>query len=109
MSGFNGTGYVKLSEKGAVISWYLENDGAEGAVDLSIRYNAKINEASSVYVKVKGNDEVIYKKFLFPIPIAKERGWFNVKIPIKINRGANTIVLEALEDKELLVDEISFN
>jgi beta-galactosidase len=106
---FKGKGFVKMAKKGATISWYQENDGGAGNADLHIRYSSKIKNESGNYIKVIINDKVVKNKFFLPNTDDLSKSWNDVKISIKMNRGANTIRLESLNNKELLVDEITIN
>jgi beta-galactosidase len=104
---FKGKGFVKMTKKGASISWYQENDGGAGNADLNIRYSSKVKNASGNYVKVIVNGKVIKNKLLLPNTNHLGNSWNKVKISIKIDRGANTIKLESLNNNELFIDEIS--
>lgn len=106
---FKGKGFVSMTKKGASISWYQENDGGAGNADLNIRYSSKINNASGNYIKITINDKIVKNKFFLPNTKDIGKSWNNVKLTIKMNRGANTIKLESLNDKDLLVDEITIN
>ncbi|GAA3638464.1 glycoside hydrolase family 2 TIM barrel-domain containing protein [Flavivirga jejuensis] len=106
---FKGKGYVGMNEKGASISWYQENDGATGNADLSIRYSFKTDNTSGTYIKVTVNGKVISNKLFLKNTDNKGSSWSSVKIPILIDRGANTIKLETLDNKELFIDEITIN
>lgn len=104
---FNGKGYVSMDKvKGASVSWYQENDGSAGQADLYIRYSGKFNGASGTVIKVIVNEKVVNEKLLLPNSNNWSKSWSRVKLPIKIDRGANTIKLETVEDKGLLIDEI---
>ncbi|WP_299668307.1 glycoside hydrolase family 2 TIM barrel-domain containing protein [uncultured Polaribacter sp.] len=96
---YNGTGYVSLNKKQSSITWYQENDGGAGMVDLSIRY---ISKSNNTYLKVMVNDKVVNDKLFIP----NTTSWKTITVPIKIERGANIIKIETLENKGLLVDEI---
>ncbi|KGL58899.1 glycoside hydrolase family 2 TIM barrel-domain containing protein [Polaribacter sp. Hel1_85] len=106
---FKGKGFVSMTQKGASIFWYQENDGGAGNADLNIRYSSKIKNASGNYIKITINDKIVKNKFFLPNTKDIGKSWNNVKFTIKINRGANTIKLESLTDKDLLVDEIIIN
>ena len=106
---FNGKGYAAMDEKsGASIVWYQENDGGAGDIELEIKYSSKIEGASGTYIKVTVNGKVINNKLLLPNTDNWGSSWKTVTVPIKINRGANTVKLETLENKGLFVDEIIF-
>ncbi|WP_111709569.1 glycoside hydrolase family 2 TIM barrel-domain containing protein [Lutibacter citreus] len=106
---FKGKGYVSLDKKaGASVAWYQENDGGAGEVDLYIRYSSKIKDASGTFIKVIVNDKVIKEKLFLSNTDNWGSFWSKVKVPIQINRGANTIKLETLENKGLFIDEIIF-
>ncbi|UMB62045.1 DUF4982 domain-containing protein [Lutibacter sp. A80] len=108
-SNFRGKGYVSLDkEVGSSVAWYQENDGGAGEIDLYIRYSAHIKGAAGTYVKLIVNDEVVKDKLFLPSTDNWGKFWSKVKVPIQINRGANTIKLETVEDKGLFVDEIIF-
>ncbi|KJD37225.1 beta-galactosidase [Tamlana sedimentorum] len=104
IKGFNGSGYVTLNEKGAAISWYLENDGAEGVVDLSIRYKASKNDTT--FIKVTANNKIVEEKLQLGNHLNKADDWYIITIPIQLNRGANNVELKVLSDKMILIDEI---
>ncbi|MCG9792289.1 glycoside hydrolase family 2 TIM barrel-domain containing protein [Flavobacterium algicola] len=106
---FNGNGYVSMDEKGATISWYRENDGAAGNADLNIRYSSKIADAAGTHIQITVNGKVIQNELFLPNTNTKGNSWNNVKIPIKIDRGANTISIETLNNKGLFIDEITIN
>ncbi|BAX78826.1 glycoside hydrolase family 2 TIM barrel-domain containing protein [Labilibaculum antarcticum] len=104
---FNGTGYVSMDKKiGASVAWYQENDGGAGNADLYIRYSSKIQNASGTFIKINVNGKVVENKFFLPNTDNLGGSWNKVKVPIQIDRGANTIKIETLEDKGLLIDEI---
>jgi len=103
---FNGKGFVSMKGKGASISWYQENDGGAGKADLYIRYSGKFKEAAGTYVKVTVSGKVLNDKLFLPNSNKWATAWSKVKLPIKLDRGANTIKIETVEDKGLLIDEI---
>jgi beta-galactosidase len=104
---FHGKGYVSMDKvKGASVSWYQENDGDSGDANLYIRYSVKIKEAKGVFVKIIVNGKEVKGKLLLPNSGNWSKSWSMIKLPIKIARGANTIKLETLENKGLLIDEI---
>lgn len=103
---FNGKGYVNLDKINASVTWYQENDGGAGATDLFIRYSTKIDNAPGTYLKVIVNGKVVKDKFFLPNTANKGRSWNSIKIPIHIDRGANIIKLEAVENKGIYLDEI---
>ncbi|WP_373941774.1 DUF4982 domain-containing protein [Polaribacter sejongensis] len=103
---FNGKGFVSLAKKGASISWYQENDGSAGNAELTIRYSTKIKDKSGAYIKVIVSDKVVRKEVLLSNTQHSGNNWKTVKIPIKIGRGANTILIESLGNDEVLIDEI---
>ncbi|MCM4155787.1 beta-galactosidase [Gramella sp. AN32] len=105
-SGYNGKGYVSLKQPGAAISWYQENDGGTGNVNLFIRYSTKNQNAAGCFVKLTVNDKVVENKFLLPNTANLGNAWNTVKTAIPIDRGANTITLELIDNKNLFVDEI---
>ena len=106
---FKGKGFVKIAKKGASISWYQENDGAAGSADLNIRYSSKIENASGNQIKVMVNGKIVKNKLFLPNTNSIGNNWNQVKISIQIDRGANTIQLESVNNQVLLVDEITIN
>ena len=106
---FKGKGFVSLAKIGASISWYQENDGGAGNADLYIRYSTKIENETGTHLQITVNGKVINNKLFLPNTNHKGNAWEKVKIPIKIDRGANTIKLESLNDKEIFIDEININ
>ena len=106
---FKGKGFVKMIKKGASIYWYQENDGGAGKANLSIRYSSKINNASGNQIKVIVNGKVVKNKLFLPNTNSTGNNWKQVEISIKIDRGANTIQLESVNNHVLLVDEITIN
>jgi len=50
--------------------------------------------------------KVVNNKLLIPNISDLENDWNTIKIPIQMNRGANTIKLVALDDHAVLIDEI---
>lgn len=103
---FHGKGYVSLNKTGASITWYQENDGGTGNMDLHIRYSSKTKDASGNPIKVGVNGKTVTNKLFLPNTAHKGNSWGEITIPIQIDRGANTIKLEALNDKEIFIDEI---
>ncbi|WP_343329199.1 glycoside hydrolase family 2 TIM barrel-domain containing protein [Polaribacter staleyi] len=106
---FKGKGFVIMAKKGASISWYQENDGGAGNADLHIRYSSKTDNAPGNFIKVTVNGKVVKNKLLLPNTGAIDRSWKSVKVSIKIDRGANTIKLEALNNHIISIDEITIN
>ncbi|NIJ44855.1 beta-galactosidase [Wenyingzhuangia heitensis] len=105
-----GKGYVKLHNVvGASLEWYQENDGGAGEADLYIRYSGKYKDAQGTYIKVIVNGKIVDDKFFLRNTRNTGNFWNKVKLPIQIDRGANTIVLETVEDKGILIDEILIN
>jgi len=98
-----------MDQKGASISWYQENDGGAGKANLYIRYSSKIENASGTHIKITVNGKVVNSELFLPNTASKGSSWNKVKVPIQIDRGANTITLETLNDKGLFVDEITAN
>lgn len=106
---FNGKGFVAMTKKGASISWYQENDGGAGKADLIIRYSTNVKNVTGTYIKVSVSGKVIKNKLLLPNTSNLGTAWKIIKIPFKIDRGANTIKLESLENEGLFIDEIRIN
>ncbi|MDO7172354.1 glycoside hydrolase family 2 TIM barrel-domain containing protein [Mariniflexile sp. AS56] len=105
--GFNGSGYVSMDQKGASISWYQENDGGAGNADLYIRYSSKTASKSGTHIKVIVNGQIVSSELFLPNTATKGSTWNQVKAPIKIDRGANTITIETLNNSGLFIDEIA--
>ncbi|MEP5341597.1 MAG: glycoside hydrolase family 2 TIM barrel-domain containing protein [Algibacter sp.] len=103
---FNGKGFVIMNKKGASILWYQENDGGASNANLSIRYSSKTKDVSGNSLKIIVNEKVVKNKLKL---LNTENSWNTISIPIQIDRGANTITLELLNNKELLIDEITIN
>ena len=104
---YKGKGFVSMNKaQGASVSWYQENDGGAGSVDLYVRYSAKFKEAAGTFVKVTVNGKVVNNKLFLANSSNMGKAWSKAKLPIEIDRGANTIKIETLEDKGLLIDEI---
>ncbi|WP_405563505.1 glycoside hydrolase family 2 TIM barrel-domain containing protein [Polaribacter sp. Asnod6-C07] len=106
---FNGKGFVRFDKKEASISWYQENDGGARNADLIIRYSTNNKNKIGAFVKVTVNGKVINNKQLLSNTKNVANNWKKVKIPIMIDRGANTIKIESLEDRVVLIDEILVN
>ncbi|CAZ96465.1 glycoside hydrolase family 2 TIM barrel-domain containing protein [Zobellia galactanivorans] len=102
---FNGKGYVNMNNTGAIISWYQENDGGAGSGNLFIRYSTKETQGTSIKISING--KTVRPKLQLPHTGNLGNTWKTVNIPIEIDRGANTINLEGLENKSLFIDEIS--
>lgn len=108
--GYNGKGFVKLDKAvGTSIEWYQENDGSSGEADLYIRYSVKVDGGAGTYIKVLVNDEVVNDKFFLRNTRSQGGRWNKVKLPIKLNRGANTIQLSTIDDSGIYIDEIIIN
>ncbi|MEL0650692.1 glycoside hydrolase family 2 TIM barrel-domain containing protein [Algibacter sp. TI.3.09] len=104
---FKGKGFVSMNKaQGASVSWYQENDGGAGPADLYVRYSIKLKEAAGTFVKVTVNGKVVNDKLFLPNSSNMGKAWSKAKLPIKIDRGANTIKIETIEDKGLFIDEI---
>ncbi|WP_139957016.1 glycoside hydrolase family 2 TIM barrel-domain containing protein [Flavicella sediminum] len=109
-SGVRGKGYVKLNkEVGAFVEWYQENDGGAGEADLFIRYSGKINDAPGTYVKVIVNGKVVNGKLFLRNTRNTGNFWNKVKLPIRLERGANTVKIETVEAMGICIDEILIN
>ncbi|WP_139956491.1 glycoside hydrolase family 2 TIM barrel-domain containing protein [Flavicella sediminum] len=104
---YKGKGFVSMAKKGATISWYQENDGGAGSADLYIRYSSKTDNTSGTAIKVIVNGKPVQNKLFLPNTKHKGNDWNKVKTSIQIDRGANTIQLESVNNHEILVDEIS--
>jgi len=104
---FKGKGYVSMSKKGASISWYQENDGGAGNADLYIRYNSKSDKSLDNYINLVVNDKIVKNKFSVIKTDESDSFWKVVKVSIKIDRGANTIKLESLNNNVIFIDEIT--
>lgn len=106
---FKARGFVKLNKEiGASVAWYQENDGGAGEVDLYIRYSAKIQNEPGTYIKISVNGKTIKNKLFLPNTDNWGSSWKTIKVPIYMNRGANTLKLETLESNGLFIDEIVF-
>ena len=104
---FKGKGFVSMNKaQGASVSWYQENDGGAGPADLYMRYSIKLKEAAGTFIKVTVNGKVVNDKLFLPNSSNMGKAWSKAKLPIKIDRGANTIKIETVEDKGLFIDEI---
>lgn len=108
--GFHGKGYLKFEKnKQGAVTWYLENDGGAGEADIYIRYSCKIPDQPGTYIKVTVNGKEVGE----PIFTRNTRGWGTfwnkVKLPIMLQRGANTVKVTLLEDKGIYIDEIVLN
>lgn len=108
-SGFKGKGYVKMNTKGASISWYQENDGGAGNANLSITFFSETKQNLKSQMKVVVSGKIIQINDTLTSLKNKANSWNTITLPIKINRGANTIKIELLNNEELLVDEITIN
>ncbi|WP_372756111.1 glycoside hydrolase family 2 TIM barrel-domain containing protein [Mariniflexile sp.] len=104
---YNGKGYVILAGIGSGISWYQENDGAAGNVDLSIRYSSKNQNSTENAIQIIVNGKVEKNKLLLPNTDNLGNSWHVLELPIQIERGANTIKIEALNNEAFFIDEIS--
>jgi len=102
---FSGKGFVVMNTKESSISWYQENDGGAGQADLTIKYSSKNNTSNAIKVIINGN--IIHPKLTLPNTSQLGKSWKEIKVSIQINRGANTIKLEALNNKEIFIDEIT--
>ncbi|GAA3615003.1 glycoside hydrolase family 2 TIM barrel-domain containing protein [Flavivirga amylovorans] len=106
-NGFNGKGYVKLNDKpGAFIEWYQENDGEEGEADLYIRYSGKCSKKKGMLLKVTVNNKVVEEKLFLKSIQSPGVDWKKTSVKIKIDRGANYIKLETVDDCGPIIDEI---
>lgn len=103
---FKGKGYVSLASKGASISWYQENDGGAGKSELYIRYSSKTENALGSNIKVIINGIVVEAKLFLPNTNTQGQTWKKIILPIQIDRGANTIKIEALNSNVVFIDEI---
>ena len=104
---FKGNGYVKLNkEVGASVTWYQENDGGAGTVDMIIRYSSKVLTSKGTFIKIIVNGKVVKSKLFLPNTDHWGQSWNSVIAPIQLDRGANTIKLETVENYGLIVDEI---
>ncbi|MDO7136091.1 glycoside hydrolase family 2 TIM barrel-domain containing protein [Algibacter lectus] len=104
---FKGKGFVSMNKaQGASVSWYQENDGGAGPADLYVRYSVKLKEAAGTFVKVTVNGKVVNDKLFLANSSNMGKAWSKAKLPIKIDRGANTIKIETVEEKGLFIDEI---
>ncbi|MDO6737021.1 glycoside hydrolase family 2 TIM barrel-domain containing protein [Wenyingzhuangia sp. 2_MG-2023] len=105
-----GKGYVKLDNVvGASLEWYQENDGGAGEADLFIRYSGKYKDTPGTYIKVIVNKIVVDDKLFLRNTRNTGNFWNKVKLPIQLERGANTVRIETVEDKGILIDEILIN
>ncbi len=104
-SGFNGTGYVNLGEKNvSKIEWYYENDGGTGDFEILIRYSAsKITRTNhKVELIINGVSQIIK----LPVSNTFLTDWLTIKVPVKLDAGANTIEISSLQEDGLAIDEI---
>ena len=69
-------------------------------------YVLNVANKDGAYVKVNVSGKVVRKELLLANTKQLGNNWKTVIIPIKIDRGANTILIESLGDQEVLIDEI---
>lgn len=105
--GYHGKGFVDFGHnKGASIEWYQENDGDEGDATLVIRYSGKSQKKPGLALSLYVNGKRTHAEFHLPNTKNWANSWSTVELPIRINRGANTIKLETVAPGGPLVDEI---
>lgn len=106
-SGFRGSGYLDFGQnRGAYVEWYQENDGGAGPAKLSIRYSGKSKSQSGRAIQVMVNGKIVRERLELPNTSAWGSDWKVVTIPIRIERGANTIRLTTVENGGMYLDEI---
>ncbi|ALJ06871.1 beta-galactosidase [Pseudalgibacter alginicilyticus] len=105
-SNFKGTGFVSLNKVESAISWYQENDGNAGYFDLNIRYSTKNPNLKENSLKISVNDKVVIDRFVLSNSDNLGYTWDEIKHSIYLDRGANTIKIESLDNEIIYIDEI---
>lgn len=106
---YHGSGFLDMrNNKDAYVEWYRENDGDEANETLTIRYSGKPSNQKTLRVRLNVNDQR-KEQVLSLTPTANNgKQWRSIDVPIKLQRGANTIRLSTVDNAGLLIDEIEF-
>ena len=104
---YNGSGFLEMGTRGATVAWYHENDGAAATVQLRIRYSGTSGGKRPFTLRLNVNENMIDTEIILPPTANSGRQWNTVSVPITLQRGANTIRLTTMDDRSLLIDEIS--
>ena len=100
--GYNGKGFLDFKGKEGFIEFYQENDGPPGDASLLIRIR-KGDSTTSTPLKITLNG-----KSLKHPNLRSNRSWKTVKIPVKIQSGANSLRIETTGNSAPQIDEVDF-
>jgi beta-galactosidase len=107
---YHGSGFLDMRDnEDAYVEWYRENDGDESNEMLTIRYSGKSLNQKKLQVRLNVNDQSIEKVLSLPPTVNAGKQWRSIDVPIRLQRGANTIRLSNIDKVGLLIDEIEFN
>ncbi|TWU18749.1 Beta-galactosidase [Allorhodopirellula heiligendammensis] len=108
--GFHGKGFIDFGQsRGGYAEWYQENDGDVRQAKLVIRYSGKHPKQPGRLIQLSVNDQVVKERLLLPNAANWGRDWRTVDVPIRLQRGANTIRLTTVENGGMYIDEISID
>ncbi|MEG1186855.1 MAG: glycoside hydrolase family 2 TIM barrel-domain containing protein [Bacteroidales bacterium] len=93
--------YVNVAPQGS-IEWYQENDGDEYKTILNL-LSKGTTATTGLELWVNG----VPANFLAQ-PVMSGNGWLKQRSEVKIQRGANILILKNTSEKDLLVDWIEF-
>ena len=104
--GYHGTGYLDFKGKEGKVEFYQENDGPPGDATLIIRY-ANADPKGKRPLKVTLNGKQIATA---GFPKTRDWGsdWKTIKIPARLQSGANTLRLETTGHSAPNLDEVEF-
>jgi len=104
---YNGSAYLNMGKaKGAYVEWYQENDGAAAKVNLSIRYSGTSKGRKPLKLRLNVNEKMMEQELSLPPTSNAGKQWRSISAPITLKRGANTIRLTTIDDRNILIDEI---
>jgi beta-galactosidase len=105
--GFHGNGYLDLSKKGGSVEWYQENDGSPGTFTLHFRYSGTVNSKDGLPMKLMVNGKAVKPNPFFENTKSWGDDWKTLSVEVKLNSGANTIVLSTIGTGGMYIDELS--
>jgi len=104
---FKGDGFLDFGSRSGYVEWYQENDGAAGAATIKIRYSCKVEGGKGQYMTLVVNGKVMKEKLFFPNTKNWGKSWDTVSVKIPLDRGANTIRLQTLENGGPYIDQMT--
>ncbi|YCM46563.1 glycoside hydrolase family 2 TIM barrel-domain containing protein [Verrucomicrobiaceae bacterium 227] len=105
--GFHGKGFLTFGNRSGSVEWYQENDGSPGDFTLNFRYSGEAASKKGRPMKLIVNGKAVKPDLFFENTGSWGNDWKTLSVKVKLNSGANTIVLSTIGKGGMYIDELS--